>query len=225
MTYKIISTGSKGNAVILNDSTLVDCGVSARKIKPYAQQLSLVLLTHIHSDHFRPAAVRALHFERPSIRFGCCEWMVQPLLEAGIPKQQIDVYRTDFRRKTEYPSGLSVQAVETPHNVRNCAYLLHWQHEEISKNESAMYATDCATLDAVVAEEYDWYFIEANHTEREIQDRIAAKVAAGQFAYEAAAMRNHMSRETAEEWLSRNAGAHSRVVYLHQHAAGRVGAA
>ena len=47
--YTIISSGSQGNAVILNDFVLVDCGVPYKQIAPYVSQLKLVLLTHIHS--------------------------------------------------------------------------------------------------------------------------------------------------------------------------------
>ena len=35
MTYNIISTGSKGNAVIINNEILIDCGVPFKDIKPY----------------------------------------------------------------------------------------------------------------------------------------------------------------------------------------------
>ena len=47
--YNIISSGSQGNAVILNDFVLVDCGVSYKQLTPYVPKLKLVLLTHIHS--------------------------------------------------------------------------------------------------------------------------------------------------------------------------------
>lgn len=49
MEYEIISTGSKGNATVLNKSILIDCGVSFKKIEPYLYDLKAVLLTHIHS--------------------------------------------------------------------------------------------------------------------------------------------------------------------------------
>ena len=49
MDYEIISTGSDGNAVIINGKVLIDCGVSFSALKPYYRNLKLVLLTHIHS--------------------------------------------------------------------------------------------------------------------------------------------------------------------------------
>ena len=33
--YNILSTGSKGNAVIIHDFVLIDCGVPYRMIQPY----------------------------------------------------------------------------------------------------------------------------------------------------------------------------------------------
>lgn len=49
MEYEIIGTGSSGNAVVINGSILMDCGLPWNKIKPYAKNLKIVLLTHIHS--------------------------------------------------------------------------------------------------------------------------------------------------------------------------------
>jgi len=209
MTYEIISTGSKGNAVVLDGAILVDCGVSWKKLRPYAQKLRLVLLTHVHGDHFKPATVRALHRERPGLRWCCCPWMVEPLLEAGVSKRVIDVAEVG---DSYLHYGLcSVRAEEIPHNVPNCAWVMQLDDDIV------FYATDASTLDGVSAPGFDWYFIEANHGEAEIEERIAAKLEAGEFSYEAAARENHMSREQAMDWLAANMGPHSRYVLLHQH--------
>ena len=34
MTYNIISTGSKGNAVVINGRILIDCGVPFKALEP-----------------------------------------------------------------------------------------------------------------------------------------------------------------------------------------------
>ena len=47
--YNIISTGSDGNATILEDFVLVDCGVPYKALEPYVPKLKLVLLTHIRA--------------------------------------------------------------------------------------------------------------------------------------------------------------------------------
>ena len=74
--YNIISTGSDGNATILEDFVLVDCGVPYKALEPYVPKLKLVLLTHIHSDHFQKRTIKRLASERPTLRFGCCRWLV-----------------------------------------------------------------------------------------------------------------------------------------------------
>ena len=48
MDVEIIGTGSTGNAVLLNNEILIDCGLPMKKIRPHAKGIKLVLLTHIH---------------------------------------------------------------------------------------------------------------------------------------------------------------------------------
>jgi hypothetical protein len=69
----------------------------------------------------------------------------------------------------------------------------------------------------VEAKNYDLYMVEANHERAEIEARIAEKQAAGEFAYELAAAKNHLSREQALDWLYQNMGPDSQYVFLHQH--------
>lgn len=216
MTFDVIATGSSGNAVVLNKNILIDCGVSWKAIKPYAKDLRIVLLTHIHGDHFNPRTVRALHRERPGLRWGCCEWMVAPLLEAGVDKRVIDVYNPDLKAFEMYGPRISIRPERLTHDVPNCGYHLLLTPEH-GKRERIFYATDTGTLDGVEAPGYDWYFIEANHTKAELEERARAKLDAGEFAYEIRAARNHLSQEQAEEWLYSQMGPHSQYVFLHQH--------
>lgn len=209
MTCDVIATGSKGNAVVLDGCILLDCGVPYRMIEPYARDLRLVLLTHLHGDHFNPPTLRRLSKERPTLRFGCGPWLVQPLLTAGIPITRIDVYTEEIG----YCYGrVSVEMFPLVHDVENCGYRIKIGEER------AFYATDTFTLDGISARDYDLYMIEANHTEAEIAERIQRKLEAGEFVYEYRAAAGHLSREKADAWLAENATpGKSRVVYLHKH--------
>ena len=92
------------------------------------------------------------------------------------------------------------------------------KQKEITVNgKTALYATDTSTMDGISAPGLDLYMIEANHTEDGLKAREAAKLARGEFSYEAMAAINHLSQEKALAWLSENAGTRSRVVFLHQH--------
>lgn len=216
MTFDVIATGSKGNAVVINGNILIDCGVSMKSIVEVKKDLKLVLLTHSHGDHFKPRTVRALHKERPTLRWGCCEWMVGPLLEAGVGKRVIDVYDPDIKAFEMYGGRISVRPERLTHDVPNCAY--HIMLTPIrGRREFIFYATDTATLDGVEALGYDLYLIEANHTREELEARAKAKLEAGEFSYEYRAAANHLSQEQALDWLAKNMGPNSRYVFLHQH--------
>ena len=209
MDYNIISTGSKGNAVILNDEILIDCGVPYKAIKPYVKDLKLVLLTHLHSDHFKPETIRKLAAERPSLRFGCGKWLLPSVLACGVRKSNIDIYTPNL--KNRYTDDLQLIMIPLKHNVSNCGYKL------LLSGEKIFYATDCNNLDGIDARNYDLYMIEANYEEHEIQERIAEKEANGQYVYEYQVLKNHLSKAKADEFIIANAGENSRLVYLHGH--------
>ena len=209
MDYTIISTGSKGNAVILNNAILIDCGVPYKALKPFVKGLKLVLLTHIHSDHFKPETIRKLANERPTLRFGCGKWLLSSVMACGVPKWRIDIYTPNL--KNRYTDGLQLTMIPTKHNVTNCCYKIYLDGEKV------FYATDCNSLDGIDAPNYDLYMVEANYEDEEIQQRIANKEANGQYVYEYQVLHNHLATKKADEFLIANAGDKSRFVYLHGH--------
>ena len=218
MSYDILASGSGGNAAVINGEILIDCGVPMKLLREsgYIPNLRLVLLTHQHSDHFKTATVRALHRERPALRWGCCEWMAGPLVDAGVDKRSIDVFEPGLL--SVYEKGrLCIKAESLVHDVPNCCWKIHIHDPIGSDGDSLFYATDTSTLDSVSACFYNTYLIEANHTRAEIEARIAEKQARGEFAYETRAAQNHLSQEQAMDWLARNMGPNSKFVFLHQH--------
>ena len=208
MNYNIISTGSQGNAVVLNDCILIDCGVSFKALKEVYKGLKLVLLTHLHSDHFRPQTLKRLADERATLRFGCCQWLVKPLIEAGIPKQNIDVY--EIGKIYDY-KAFKISPIKLYHNVENCGYRV------FASGEKAIYATDTGHLQGITAKDYDLYMIESNYDEDDLEQRIIEKTAAGQYCYELYVAERHLSHTQASEWLMQNMSAQSEYVFLHQH--------
>ena len=206
--YNIISTGSDGNATILEDFVLVDCGVPYKALEPYVPKLKLVLLTHIHSDHFQKRTIKRLASERPTLRFGCCRWLVPPLIAAGVPERQIDV----LTPRTLYGYGLcNVIPVMLAHNVPNCGYKVHFPSGKV------IYATDTNNLDGIQAIGYDLYLIESNYRDEDIQAKIQEKKVAGQYAYELQVLRNHLSEAKCNDFLARNMKANSVYIPMHVH--------
>ena len=212
MTCVVIATGSQGNAVSLGGEILIDCGVPYKKIAHLVPTLKLVLLTHRHGDHFNPTTIKRLHLARPMLRFGCCSWMVPYLISAGVASYNIDIY-TIGDDAPFYKYGERFKVIPFPlfHDVENCGYKITYNREKI------LYATDTYTLDHVTAHGFDLYLIEANHTQADIEERAAAKQAAGEYAYEVQAAKNHLSQEQALDWIYQNIGTKGQYVFLHGH--------
>lgn len=208
MKYNIIATGSAGNAVVINNHILIDCGVSYRALEAVRQGLRLVLLTHIHSDHFKPQTIGRLAKERPSLRFACCRWLVPPLLAAGVSKTKLDIL--EIGKLYDY-GEFSAAPVQLYHDVPNCGWRIFMNGEKL------FYATDTNTLEGITAKDYDLYMIEANYEEEEIRERIRAKRESGQYPYELGVLRTHLSRRKCDDFIYSNIGKRGSYVYLHQH--------
>ncbi len=207
MTYDVISTGSKGNAVVIND-ILIDCGVPFKKLTKVFKCIKLVLLTHEHSDHFRASTIKRLAKERPTLRFGCCKWLVKRLVDCGVSPSQIDVLEIGTRY--DYKQ-FAVVPVKLYHDVPNCGYRLYFGRVR------AFYATDTRTLEGITAKGYDYYFVEANYITDEMKQRIKEKQDNGEFAYELRAMNEHLSKEQAENWIYENMTQKGKYIFLHGH--------
>ena len=138
MIYDIISTGSKGNAVVINYKILIDCGVPFKKLSRVYESLSIVLLTHKHTDHFNKRTIKKLAEERPTLRFACGKWLVPDVVKCGVKKRNIDVVESgkiyDYKSFKIIPFTLY-------HDVENIGWRI------FSGSEKAIYATDTKTLD------------------------------------------------------------------------------
>ena len=163
-------------------------GVSYKLLTPHVEKLRLVLLTHVHSDHFNKATIRRLAKDRPTLRFGCCKWLVQELIDCGVDKRNIDVYI--LNKQAVYNNNLKVKPVKLYHDVPQCGYKIEVAQYKV------FYATDTRTLEGIKAINYDYYFVEANYVnDDELHNR------AYNDYYENRVKNTHLSQEQATEWL------------------------
>ena len=208
MNYKIIATGSAGNALLLDNSILIECGVSFKDLRPYVKDIDVVFLSHIHQDHFKKSTVKTLAALRPSIRWAIPEYLLDDLLKCGVKPDKIDVLELE----TVYSCGyFKVETFELFHDVPNIGWKMF-----ISR-KSVFIATDTCRIDHLEAPQFDYYFIEANYTEDDIEERIRAKEASGEYTYEYRTMHTHLSKEKADRFLWENAGNNSVIEYMHGH--------
>lgn len=209
ISFDIISTGSQGNAVVIEECILIDCGVPYRVLADRLKSFKVVLLTHIHGDHFNRATIGKVSKLRPMLRFGVPEHLVVDVLRAGVPVSRVDVLLTNVRYEYD---GFAVEAFDLPHNVPQVGYKLFF-----ADGRKMIYATDTSSLNGVKAPQFDLYMIEANHGEEEIHDRIKKKALNGEYSYEVEAAKNHLSEEKALDWIYENIGAGGEYVLLHRH--------
>lgn len=210
MNYKILASGSSGNAVIIENVILIDCGVSFKTLKEYYKDLHLVLLTHIHGDHFNKSTIRKLAYERPTLRFGCCEWLIQELINCGVSKRNIDLF-TEFEGL--HYRDFAIESFSLEHDVPNCGWKVRF-----TDGYRYFYATDTCSLNKVVAKEYDMYFIEGNYEDKEeLEKRKQEHIDKREFYYEDRVEKTHLSQVKATEWLMENMGDNSQYIFIHQH--------
>jgi ribonuclease BN (tRNA processing enzyme) len=208
MNYKIISSCSTGNATIVRDIILIDCGVTFKRLEKYYKQLKIVLLTHIHSDHFKKETIKRLAQERPTLRFACCEWLLQPLLECGVLRKNIDVLQIG----TKYDYKLfKIVPIKLYHDVPQCGYRVLFDDYKV------IYMTDTRTVEGIVAKNYDLYLVEGNYEDEELEQRIKQKQEEGLYYYENRVKNTHLSKGQATDFLLNNMGENSEYVFMHEH--------
>lgn len=206
MTYKIIATGSKGNAVIYNDHILVDCGVSYKNIEPFINDINIILLTHRHSDHINKKTLIKIIKQKPSIRIAAGEFLAE-ILNETTPEAKVDFMEAGTIYK--YP-GFSVSPITLYHDVPNFGWRIFENQEKI------IHITDTHTLEGISAPGYDLYAIEQNYCEDLVQQEIDAAQAEGRYTRAFNSMNSHLSRQQTIQWIEENRKAGSRVVELHQ---------
>lgn len=201
--YNIIQTGSEGNAIIYFEEILVDCGVSFKALKDYVSDIQLVLLTHKHGDHFKASTIKRLAFERPSIRFGCGEFLKDKLKD--IPN--VDIYEAG---KIYDYGAFQISPVILYHDVPNFGYRIFKDGKRI------FHATDTYTLDGISARNYDLYAVECNYDEDTIWKIIKDKESRGEFAHQRGSINSHLSKQQAQDFILKNAGKEYEFIMLHQ---------
>jgi Beta-lactamase superfamily domain len=153
MNHKIISTGSKGNCVIIHDDVMVDCGVPYSKIKNDLYKIKYLLVTHTHQDHLNIKTIRQIASNFPRIKI-IGNYEVHAVYNCNIiANAGFEIVTDDY---VFYP-------FENVHDVLCYGFTWEWN------GQSIIYATDTSNLDNAPAGKYDWMFLESNHDEQKLE--------------------------------------------------------
>jgi hypothetical protein len=98
-----------------------------------------------------------------------------------------------------------------PHDVPNVA--IHLQID----NEKLLYATDTSSLENINAKNYNYYLIEGNYKEKELEERKERKLLNGEFIIEDRIANSHLSYEQCLDFFMKNADDSSILEVMHQH--------
>lgn len=211
MNYNILGTGSSGNCIIVNDSIMLDCGLTYAKIKPYLKKIKLIFISHRHTDHLLPTTIKKIAYNNPTIKFLCNEDdtdIIRILLTNSVlPK---NIYK--IRQNGWYDLGIcKVKLEELYHDVLNSAC-----HLEID-NKKLLYVTDTSSI-PFDAKNYDTYLIEANyHSREELEKKIQEAEEKGEFTHLKRVLYTHLCEEDCIDWLKENMGDNSEYTFIHQH--------
>ena len=210
MKYNILSTGSKGNCIIIKDYLMLDCGLSYKKIQDYLDKIKVIFISHKHSDHFNKATIKKIAFEYPSIKFLVGHHLVAELVLCGVKSKNI--ITLDIEKW--YDIGIfKVRLDYLIHDTANDCI-----HIEFKDGTKMFYATDTSSLEHVEAKNYDYYFVEANYdTDEELERKIREAKEKGEFTYLERVRHTHLSQLAALNWYDKNKGENSEIIYIHQH--------
>lgn len=180
--YKIVGSGSSGNAVRIED-VMIDCGMSFKKMKPELEKCRYLLLTHTHSDHIKPSIYNQIRKYYPEIvTIGNYEiaqrYNIDLICNSGFPCE-IGCYR--------------FVPFECDHDV--LAYGYTWN----TNGNSIIYCTDTENFDDAPNLKYDYFFIEANYDEHKT-DQMRRIHRGNYYAYLSSTSR-HASRQQAKAFF------------------------
>lgn len=206
--YEIISSGSKGNSILLDNGILLDCGVPFKSINKYLKYIKLVFISHEHSDHINSSTIKHMHDLRPTIRFCCGLFLKDKLIDLGIKSSKIDV----LKHNKSYNYGkFTIQPFVLFHDVKNYGIKIH----DKIHNEKILYAVDTNRIDHIKAKNYSLYLIEGNYDEEKIEQNIQEDKENGVFCYCERVKETHLSIQKASDFLMQNIGINSKYKLIH----------
>ena len=208
INYNIIGSSSKGNAIIIENKLLLDCGVSYKRLKKYLKDIKLIFISHVHKDHLLPTSIKQIAYNYPNIKYVTgSDDVIYKLSKCGVKPFQM------FRLKSNvwYDLGIiKVRLEEVTHDVPN--HCLKWKYN----NEKGIYIVDTANVDNIKAKNYDLYLIESNYNEEILNEHIRNCEDKNQLIYLQRVPYTHLSFNKANSFLVENMGDNSNFEYIHK---------
>jgi len=185
LDYKILSSGSIGNAVRIRN-IMIDCGIAFNRMKDELYKCQYLLITHDHKDHVKPEVLNHIVTEFPNIKI-YSTYKVARLNDAAI------AINTDYLPIFLERAGCNMWAVPVPHSTLCFGYVLRF------KDLDVLYATDLKRtkeLEEFTDQNgirYDYTFLEANYDPEKL--RMLGDSWHGQYNAYVDSSERHLSKD------------------------------
>lgn len=199
LDYKIIATGSKGNAVRI-ENIMIDCGIPFSRMHEELYKVDTLLITHSHSDHVKESTYNRIREEFPNIK----------------TYANYDVaYRYDIDKviSTE-PFVLKKKRIVIPfpgvHDVPVTGFVIRMKGNDI------LYMTDTSKVSPPEGMTFDYVFLESNYDERKLKELNKQYKRRGYDPYTNSVVRHLSTQKCKEFYYVNRKSEESKLIELHQ---------
>ena len=209
MKNNVIASSSAGNAILLENGILLDCGIPYSKIKPYLKNIKAIFISHLwlHLDHCKDSTIKKIVFEYPNIKFITNEVNTTHLVEIGVNKRNI------FALKLEkwYDIGIcKVRLDYLIHDKPNCSLKINQNGYKL------IYIVDTSSIDHIEAKDYDFAYIEGNYLDdEELNKKIEQDKLNNKYSHYERVKKTHLSQLKALNFIQKNNI--KNYEFIHQH--------
>lgn len=198
LDYKIIATGSTGNAVRI-ENLMFDCGIPFKEMKEELYKVDSLFITHSHSDHVKEATLKAIRKEFPRIKvYGNANVAYQFDVDVVVGTAPVKLKRN----RTVIP-------FEGVHDVPVTGYLVK------TKDINLLYMTDTARVELPEDIPLDYVFLESNYDETKLR-QLAKQYRRRGYNPMESSLRHLSTQKCKEFYYVHRRDKDSKLIELHQ---------
>lgn len=208
ISVRILATGSSGNCVLIDDTILVDAGITYKHFREFGiplEQISCCIITHKHGDHMNKPFTRKLLTSGISVYMSeDCAADLQMEGKLDVQKYVEDLHIKFFDPKMTYQFSDVLKMTVHPqkhHDIIN--YALVFEDDE----QRLLYSTDLDSLEPSDVGEglihlgmFDTILLEGNYDEVYLRSYIEYMISIAPEAEDPGEMDNNQL----EQWVKRN---------------------
>ena len=212
---EIISTGSKGNAMLIDNHILIDCGLSFKNLKEHLSKVHKIFITHRHSDHLNLSVLRQIKKHFPHLLKSI--YINQDTYKYIINKDSesfLDVNFNILRNQDDFNIKIkgrnyNVRTFNLYHDVENYGFIFTKEN-----GETLLYSTDTSSMIDAPNELFDYILLEGNYDEDTLTEQLLSENV--NDGYRAVRNLRHLSVQQFEEFIFSHSHKDTIAYQLHE---------